>query len=1282
MNSGTCLTDNPSSEGFLSGFVEASVELPSDGLNGDCTVHYSCQHSNYELIVKLLKGLKEGMGTIMKDGAPFIQIEYHHGIANGSVCRMSDNGVIEMRGQLMNGVEHRLFLEYGDGKKVVWRGYYRNGMRYSEVKKSDKLDGCYDERSVTTGYLLSIAQYNKKLGDKNGRCFEFENGSLRSECVYDNGVKKHIVREFVNGKMVVFDLTGKKVYEGVYYGDMKSGFLCHERMEGMAGFFKEVDSRNQLIAVSQYDELNLHKNGKCFEMEDGKVKRMCLYEMNQLVRVMIEFSGSTMIQYNGKEKRVYEGGFRGDMKNGFMRDGRGYEMDENERMKRVCVYENGRMKRVMREFNGSNMIEYDSNGRKMYEGQYGGDIKNGFKRNGQGYSLDMNGIVKQCCIYEDGCLVRVIQELNGNEMTEYDENGKRRYVGGFTGDMKTGFKRNGRGYCSDENEVVELFGLFDNGVVKRVVQKFDGLIMTEYHDNGMMRYMGEWKGDMENGFLREGKGREYETDGRKAIYSGEWSNGLRDGNGEEMDENGMSAIGYWKDGKKAGFFHEMDENGRVKRVCVYENGRMKQVTMEFDEEWMIEYNVNGEKVYEGEYKGDVKSGFVRNGYGYCLSVNGKDKQYCVYENGQFIRVIQELNENKMTEYDENGKRRYVGEFTGDMKTGFKRNGRGYCFDENEVVKRYSTFENGVMKRVIQAFYGVIMGEYYENGMMRYSGEFKGDMENGFVRNGYGYCLNMNEKDMELCLYEDGYLVRVLMELNDSTMTEYDSNGKKRYIGGFSRDMARFKRNGRGYCLDENEVVKLYCVFENGVTKRVIQSFVGVTMTEYHENGMMSYIGEFTGDMKNGYVREGKGREFGADGRIVVYVGEWKNGKREGFGTELRNWYISYRGEWSNGLRDGSGEELDENGMSSIGRWKDGKKNGLFYERDVNIVIKRGFLFENGEMKRVIQEWELCHMILSRRIDFRSQFLGGLNAFFVSNIKTGHIVGLFQLNRIYFAVDWFKGILQGVMVDMESKTMSVLSKHGKWLTVERTNELIDLDVNGRRWEGAVKNGIPFGYGTLFDEEGRKEYEGFMIHERRACYGIEYYSDIGRVKYMGFYCNNKRCGYGVFYHRNGVINYDGMWKDDYPYSLQFDGKTLHNHTESIVIPNNSFNQAKSFILHSFFHLLKRIVIGDGCYGSVRLLELDGLGELESIEIGMESFTIGKDWNTIKTSKRTDGTCRIVNCPKLNSIQIDYHSFTDYRSFELSNLPSLQSIDIDGYCFYHAPSFSLTGLIDWLV
>ena len=121
---------------------------------------------------------------------------------------------------------------------------------------------------------------------------------------------------------------------------------------------------------------------------------------------------------------------------------------------------------------------------------------------------------------------------------------------------------------------------------------------------------------------------------------------------------------------------------------------------------------------------------------------------------------------------------------------------------------------------------------------------------------------------------------------------------------------------------------------------------------------------------------------------------------------------------------------------------------------------------------------------------------------------------------------------------------------------------------------------------------------------------------------------------------------------------------------VVGNGQYNEASRTQLKlRRLVRLKRIVIGDGCFEKVRVFELDGLGELESVVVGKDSFRISEN-------KRSDGSYRIVNCPKLKSIQIGYDSFWDYHSFELNNLPSLQSIDIGRECFNRAPSLSLTG------
>ena len=112
------------------------------------------------------------------------------------------------------------------------------------------------------------------------------------------------------------------------------------------------------------------------------------------------------------------------------------------------------------------------------------------------------------------------------------------------------------------------------------------------------------------------------------------------------------------------------------------------------------------------------------------------------------------------------------------------------------------------------------------------------------------------------------------------------------------------------------------------------------------------------------------------------------------------------------------------------------------------------------------------------------------------------------------------------------------------------------------------------------------------------------------------------------------------------------------------------------------LKRVVIGNECFGSARVFELDELNVLESVTIGNWSFTYARTDDDYDTkSDRSDGCCRIGNCPKLRSIRLGYRSFSDYHSFELCNLPSLQSLEIGDDCFFSVTLFSLSGRRRWL-
>ena len=107
----------------------------------------------------------------------------------------------------------------------------------------------------------------------------------------------------------------------------------------------------------------------------------------------------------------------------------------------------------------------------------------------------------------------------------------------------------------------------------------------------------------------------------------------------------------------------------------------------------------------------------------------------------------------------------------------------------------------------------------------------------------------------------------------------------------------------------------------------------------------------------------------------------------------------------------------------------------------------------------------------------------------------------------------------VWVDVNEKEL--LEVEGVDLSEMKRNEILDLGVEGDRWEGDVLHGNPCGWGVLFDKNNERVYEGFRIDEKSVCYGRTYYSDISRLEYEGEWCDGGRWGRGVQYDRNGVV-----------------------------------------------------------------------------------------------------------------------------------------------------------------
>ena len=107
---------------------------------------------------------------------------------------------------------------------------------------------------------------------------------------------------------------------------------------------------------------------------------------------------------------------------------------------------------------------------------------------------------------------------------------------------------------------------------------------------------------------------------------------------------------------------------------------------------------------------------------------------------------------------------------------------------------------------------------------------------------------------------------------------------------------------------------------------------------------------------------------------------------------------------------------------------------------------------------------------------------------------------------------------------------------------------------------------------------------------------------------------------------------------------------------------------FSSFGFTHL-RSITIGNECFENVRLFVLDGLDNLESVEIGKWCFVVSGNDSEEEEEEHDDGICRITNCPNLTQLKIGNASFGDFNQFELSNVNSLKSITFGDYCFIYA-------------
>lgn len=143
-------------------------------------------------------------------------------------------------------------------------------------------------------------------------------GEMSGPCTlyYDNGRKMFegsLKRGYREGMGTEYNEDGSVAFHGIFKGGKKKTF------QEKVGKFSVVYASNGDPLVAYQTNREGEKDGWCYSYKQGKVTRGDIYREGKLIRKGKEFTGTTMTEYNMKNKCIYQGKFVNSLKQNYPR---------------------------------------------------------------------------------------------------------------------------------------------------------------------------------------------------------------------------------------------------------------------------------------------------------------------------------------------------------------------------------------------------------------------------------------------------------------------------------------------------------------------------------------------------------------------------------------------------------------------------------------------------------------------------------------------------------------------------------------------------------------------------------------------------------------------------------------------------------------------------------------------------------------------------------------------------------------------------------------------------
>lgn len=202
-----------------------------------------------------------------------------------------------------------------ESKDTVYKGFNLDGYQLHPNPISAILSGKY---TVFDSRFNVVARLQFQASVLSGDCEFYQNGVVSEIRPYQNDIAEGWGRCYENGTIV----------KCFYYHQGKR--VRYVEKECTSDFWKEVDvSTGNLLSLCKFDLTHFYRYGYGCVYSNHQLSKWCEFDHDREVRVIKEFSGSTMIEYDQKHHRIYEGGFLDDLTQAFPRNGQGTSFRNN-----------------------------------------------------------------------------------------------------------------------------------------------------------------------------------------------------------------------------------------------------------------------------------------------------------------------------------------------------------------------------------------------------------------------------------------------------------------------------------------------------------------------------------------------------------------------------------------------------------------------------------------------------------------------------------------------------------------------------------------------------------------------------------------------------------------------------------------------------------------------------------------------------------------------------------------------------------------------------------------